>query len=188
MDQTQVLSLIGDCSVAIDKVQYELDMMSYPFKADEAAIVFAHEEGLDEFVQLCLDIGVDNFNSVTDTMQMVDDHGLIKQGMESFRVRFEFLGAGDTEQGNQFRIEAMCALTEGAPVHEEHIARRGAPTLVHVSYKAPDLYAYEAHLRKLHKDGAALRACYRNTYGQFRYYGEAHRGYYVKPRVNLRDE
>lgn len=156
-------------------------MMNSPQFMDEVAVCFADEPSLLEFVEEAKTLGLEHFNSVPyDTMNRQDVPG------EKFGVRFEFLRM----EFRPWRIEAMCVMDGMAPLHHMANTRFGSPCVVHVSYKLPNLQAYQDEVRKAMDQGHRKVAEYANSYGMFSYWKPA--GHmstlpFWKPRVNLRD-
>ena len=152
---------------------------------DEVALLFHSSVALDAFVR-DLPPTVEVFNRVPcDIMKRQDMLG-------SFQVRFEFIRF---ERGHplrfltdgDWRIEAMCVLEGDAPLHRQKIAMSETlPTVIHWSYKLPNLDAYQGAVRAHRAAGESMRAEYSNSYGMFSYFG-SNGAPYLKPRVNLRD-
>jgi hypothetical protein len=148
---------------------------------DEVSLLFLTEVDLHLFCAEAIGRGWDHFNGVSDTLFRMDDPG-------SFDVRFEFL----KHPTDGYRIEAMAVTSDinGAPLHSAALATHGAPCPIHASYKLANAEDYEGAKIQLHRHYTPVggkRAEYRNTYGQFAYYGEPKLGWLLKPRVNLRD-
>lgn len=147
---------------------------------DEVALCFRHEHDLMKFVEHAVLRGMDNFNSVRDTMVRQDARG-------QFDVHFEFLKFPNEE----WRIEAMCITDGEAPLHASALAQNGDVCVIHLAYKCATLEDYQEETRRLMSGVATRRAEYRNGYGLFSYWsptGQPSVLPYVKPRVNLRDQ
>lgn len=185
--QTATMGLIMKAERAHRKAQQEISLsLLLDVTIDEVSLLFATQEQLDNFVKVATKLGMEHFNGVSDTLDRLDDGGC-------FGVRFEFLRWPESD----WRIEAMCIAgsVEGtdlsiAPLHSAALDKAGsAPVLIHASFKLPTLDVYEAYRDRMDRMFAAVggrRAEYRNTYGQFSYFGGGTSWYY-KPRVNLRD-
>jgi len=153
---------------------------------DEVALLFHSSVALDAFVER-LPTTAEVFNSVPcDIVKRQDMLG-------SFQVRFEFIRLKDSsplkfalDDGVPWRIEAMCILEGDAPLHRQKIATSvDLPTVMHWSYKCPNLDAYQGAVRA-ERALRSMRAEYSNSYGMFSYFG-VNGLPYMKPRVNLRD-
>ncbi len=157
------------------KVQSRLDLdWMAGIQIDEMAVVFRHEEDLEQFVSRFNPD--EHFNSVPrDRMVRQDASG-------EFDVRFEFLQL----PGVPWRIEAMCVLGGTAPLHQ-HLTGIYQWSVVHASFKLPDEREYRAMCQDLVVSGSVAAAEYRNSYGLFSYWTDRTlpNGLYLKPRVNL---
>lgn len=166
----------------------DFDLVMGSFAIDEVAIQCGTSLLLDTMVgYLKYEHGADHFNSVDrDYMQRLDLPFLpmwsARRSKRGFGVRFEFLRLPAT----LWRIEAMAVLDGSAPLHSQHEARHGDPSVIHASFKCEDVAEYE-DVKKFLMDLSTLPfvAEYRNSYGQFSYWQCGR--YYLKPRVNTRD-
>lgn len=189
-------SILSETSRAHRQAQYDLDTIHFiKGDIDEVAIMFPNEQYLNDWLRWAEETaGVEHFASVPrDYMINMMPEYIPGQEPSSarawdFAVRFEFLRI----PGALWRIEAMCVLEGVAPLHSAAMmASANFPAIIHVSLKAPDPHAYHLLCLEFQEDmgkhvhAFAKQAEYRNSYGQFTYYGDAPP--YFKPRVNLRD-
>ena len=185
--ETAAMELILKAEKAQAKAQQELSLsLLMAGQIDEVSLLFATESQLDLFIKAAKKLGMENFNSVTDTLERQDEGGC-------FGVRFEFL----RWPGSDWRIEAMCVAGSVAstdlsiaPLHSAALERNGwEPVVVHASFKVGTEGEYvgvAAVMAQQFDNVGGMRAEYRNTYGRFSYFGDG-TSYYFKPRVNLRD-
>lgn len=150
---------------------------------DEVSVLFSDPSVLSDFVEWAKRKGLTHFNSVDDSCysERFEPH--------SYRVRLDFLSFPDLP----WRIEAMCILSGDAPLHRIHLEKYGNGCPVHASFKCKDQQHYEDVKQYLLSPASGVNLVpmveYRNAYGLYAYFGgpETDR-FYVKPRVNLRDQ
>lgn len=189
MQMHDFAGMVAAADRAQSRAQFEMDtILMLPGTIDEAALLFASEHDLDDFlVWATTDARLEHFNSVPkDTMVQLYGNSLAgianQRGPDfDFDVRFEFLRIA----GAKWRIEAMCVLGGTAPLHEKYLTRNGSGSVVHVSYKMPAPSQYDREKERLW-EVMEMQAEYRNSYGTFSYWGDGSLPY-LKPRVNTRD-
>lgn len=176
-----IAGLLAEANLAQQHAMYELyhGIMLY-HDIDEISLLFGSEQELEQFLALA-EPHVDHFNSVPRDRMWRDDG----EEEQWFDVRFEFLRIPTY----MWRIEAMCVLDGSAPLHAQKLRDRGRGCVVHASYKLPDEATYYAH-KSIVKDvsGRTADAEYHNSYGRFSYWNVLGGRFYLKPRVNLRDQ
>jgi len=157
---------------------------------DEMALLFAGEHALAAFVRYAVrERGYELFNTAW-------DHVATGPILSHYDVSYWFLRTPGYEPGKKgYRLELMSLLSHGSPLHDRMAAlatgeMRYRP--VHASFKCPDEEAYGTAVNTLRKGGYELAQRCSSSYGQFSYWqhyaAEGTPGWFLKPRVNLRDE
>lgn len=149
---------------------------------DEMALLFPEESSLSAWVKrVVARDGYELFNVAQDTVET----GPIpsKYDVEYWFLRTPF----------DYRLELMRLAGGYSPVHSAidiapEVISRGVVIPIHASFKVPDLMAYaSANRTLLQEDWECAQKC-DSSYGVFSYWAqEQHEGWFLKPRVNLRD-
>jgi len=182
-------SLIQELAETIGRVDQYRKMMKtiLPYDMDEYSLLFQDQLEMIKFVGNACKIGAVNFNTVPKDVMLRIGNQL---GHQQFEVAFEFL----TLPSCNWRVECMYILWGPAPLHEQKFLindrdhkEDAYSGVFHMSYKLPDLDAYEDEKERLQRSFAVFKAEYQNSYGKFSYWFIDENLPLAKPRVNLRD-
>lgn len=148
---------------------------------DEVALLATSNRQAFAAVQSFVRRGWRYFNNAEDT---VTTHPFRTQ----YDVTYHFLA----HQNVGWRIELMTLGYGLSPVHWAILdrTRSGALPVVHLSFKVPNMSAYEAVLSRWHGHLLHAQSC-TSSYGVFSYWAgqpvDGNPEVYLKPRINLRD-
>lgn len=165
------LSLAQECRRAA--------LVKLPRLYDEVSLLFRDKKSLDKFTKDMKGRGLwfnESFESQQNTA--TDEWEFDTE----FQFSLPYMNAS-------WRIEAMRVECGHAPLHQRHIEGHGAPSVVHVSWKAPTREEYLLEKVALFEEGMTFHAEYENSYGIFSYWSfeKDNVFMYYKPRVNVRD-
>lgn len=158
------------------------------YNIDEMALIFFEEEALHTFIGSAVKRnGYKLFNHA-------DDKVFTSPIRSDYHVKYWFL-----ETGLGYRLELMYIDSGFSPLHypaQLAINEMGTvlPLTMHASFKVPDEEHYGVVVNALQRDLEAelVQKCI-SEYGRFSYFLPPERDkqlgqFYIKPRVNLRDE
>lgn len=154
------------------------------YEIDEVALLCADARSVRALLDSAvLQPNIEHFNAAFDEVKTIPIPS-------QYFVRYDFLRI----KGETFRVEVMNLLDGISPVHAPSLdrLRRNEEGMMpfHLSFKVPSVNEYEKVWAALvTTEGTALAQECESTYGRFSYWRNAEEidGFFIKPRVNLRD-